>query len=779
MGKIRFLLVLSVVFILFAFLPFFTNASSYACSSGDRQCSDGSHYQECNCTDPYGYATWCVTANYCGSGLACVGGGQCKVPCTGSCQAYNTVPTYCGNSSWGPPQSSGDAYCFLLTTGGHPACCGALSGGGGGSRPSAPTGLSTSTFCQGTSGTNRASGVIFSWNAASGATYYLRSYAGYSPTNVGSATSNTVPASSSCVTGPGNCSFSYNGTFPWYVQACNSNGCTQTNGSNFTTLDCSAGAPPPPPPPSSCTTAPFCSDPHSHCGSCTSDSQCGGSWCSSNTTTTLETETCVGGCCAITSAQANSPSCTPPPPPPPPACDVQDCSGCPACSNTTVTQSCQYDRYSGGGSCTSSTAPPATCNIPECGYSAGGKVYVDLDKSGDMNGSDYPYPGGTVTICQGDQPSGCPSAYQTLTTGSDGTYTNTGLLPSGTYTALLSIPLGFEAFSPKPPVIVFTVGGSCAPAAKCSSGNISGLDFSITNSVPWMQSVGGDIYARGFNNPIPSSATTAVPYGGGGAYASVFGLSNTPGIIYSGDLNPSFGLGGGSASSNPPFGWTSGSSQYPNVFSSLGAPFSTSFSFMDGMIDKFGVRGDVKALSTVCPVVSDCSLSGAASGIYYSYSDVTLKASTIQNGTNIILLVGKRSVVDVTQPTTPTTVITPMNLNITGKVLVAVGSTLFVTVSGDINVDKTVGEALGTTYCTAPQGANALSTGCDLEGYFSTDNNFNLKGNPVGSCPAADLRFNLGGAVVVGALGTGGTFSYATRDMCADGATNPVFFLPL
>ena len=116
-----------------------------------------------------------------------------------------------------------------------------------------------------------------------------------------------------------------------------------------------------------------------------------------------------------------------------------------------------------------------------------------------------------------------------------------------------------------------------------------------------------------------------------------------------------------------------------------------------------------------------------------------------------------------------------MNLNITGKVLVAVGSTLFVTVSGDINVDKTVGEALGTTYCTAPQGANALSMGCDLEGYFSTDNNFNLKGNPVGSCPAADLRFNLGGAVVVGALGTGGTFSYATRDMCADGATNPVF----
>jgi hypothetical protein len=676
---------------------------------------------------------------YTGSGGACNSaqcGGSCGCVSTTNDQSWARYDPICGNTNPGSYEW-GWIYSSRSCSSADKCMSSSSSGDGYGGSPT-ETGLRAGTCNCGYGGEYKA--------CCSGNTPHLCSF------YYGSSRDATAPPEGTCPAGT-------------TTVRCSGSACATACGTPST----------PTPPPSSCTTAPFCSDPHSHCGSCTSDSQCGGSWCSSNTTTTLETETCVGGCCAITSAQANSPSCTPPPPPPPPACDVQDCSGCPACSNTTVTQSCQYDRYSGGGSCTSSTAPPATCNIPECGYSAGGKVYVDLDKSGDMNGSDYPYPGGTVTICQGDQPSGCPSAYQTLTTGSDGTYTNTGLLPSGTYTALLSIPLGFEAFSPKPPVIVFTVGGSCAPAAKCSSGNISGLDFSITNSVPWMQSVGGDIYARGFNNPIPSSATTAVPYGGGGAYASVFGLSNTPGIIYSGDLNPSFGLGGGSASSNPPFGWTSGSSQYPNVFSSLGAPFSTSFSFMDGMIDKFGVRGDVKALSTVCPVVSDCSLSGAASGIYYSYSDVTLKASTIQNGTNIILLVGKRSVVDVTQPTTPTTVITPMNLNITGKVLVAVGSTLFVTVSGDINVDKTVGEALGTTYCTAPQGANALSMGCDLEGYFSTDNNFNLKGNPVGSCPAADLRFNLGGAVVVGALGTGGTFSYATRDMCADGATNPVF----
>ena len=93
MGKIRFLLVLSVVFILFAFLPFFTNASSYACKSGDAQCSDGTHYQLCNCTDQSGYPSFCPQENACGGGTSCVDG-QCAVPCTGSCQLQDTVPTF-------------------------------------------------------------------------------------------------------------------------------------------------------------------------------------------------------------------------------------------------------------------------------------------------------------------------------------------------------------------------------------------------------------------------------------------------------------------------------------------------------------------------------------------------------------------------------------------------------------------------------------------------------------------------------------------------------------
>jgi len=111
-------------------------------------------------------------------------------------------------------------------------------------KPAAPTALTTQTFCQGTAGTNRASGVSFTWGAVPGATYYLQSYAGYTAVNVGNVTSRRVPPTASCVTGPGGCSFSYAATFSWYVQACNSLGCSAaTAGSKFTTLNCAVAKP--------------------------------------------------------------------------------------------------------------------------------------------------------------------------------------------------------------------------------------------------------------------------------------------------------------------------------------------------------------------------------------------------------------------------------------------------------------------------------------------------------------------------------------------------------
>ncbi len=110
-------------------------------------------------------------------------------------------------------------------------------------KPSAPIGLNAQTFCQGTVGTNRASGVNFTWPAVPGATYYLHSYSGYSAKNVGTATSRRIPTTSSCVTGPGGCSFNYGAAFSWYVKACNAAGCSGATNSNATSANCGVAIP--------------------------------------------------------------------------------------------------------------------------------------------------------------------------------------------------------------------------------------------------------------------------------------------------------------------------------------------------------------------------------------------------------------------------------------------------------------------------------------------------------------------------------------------------------
>lgn len=103
--------------------------------------------------------------------------------------------------------------------------------------PAVPTGLNSSTFCQGVG--NLASGVTFNWQAVTGATYYLQSYSGKADVNMGAAISRKVPSSTTCKSGPGGCSFLYGETFNWQVKACNSVGCSQPAKAKVVTKYCS------------------------------------------------------------------------------------------------------------------------------------------------------------------------------------------------------------------------------------------------------------------------------------------------------------------------------------------------------------------------------------------------------------------------------------------------------------------------------------------------------------------------------------------------------------
>jgi len=115
-------------------------------------------------------------------------------------------------------------------------------------------------------------------------------------------------------------------------------------------------------------------------------------------------------------------------------------------------------------------------------------------------------------------------------------------------------------------------------------------------------------------------------------------------------------------------------------------------------------------------------------------------------------------------------------ITINTQVHVPSGSFVLFAASDNIDVAATVGETTPTV-CNITTG-----TGCDLEGYYSTDKSFTLLSkDPTGggaNCgtPDPDLQLNAAGSIVVHAnTGGVGGFSYTERDMCNFDSQCPVF----
>ncbi len=399
---------------------------------------------------------------------------------------------------------------------------------------------------------------------------------------------------------------------------------------------------------------------------------------------------------------------------------------------------------SGGG-----TSP--SCSEIKPTYSISGTVFNDLNHDGKFDCIDgtnnlpscpgsYPepaYSGATLTLSQG------ATTLGTTVSLASGGYSFTGLA-GGTYNVNLTIPSGYTLVSSNPRIVPLP------PSA-------TGIDFAITNSTkPWFQSVSGDMIQNGFTDTVPTGAASATPpYNGGGSYASVWGIGQTPGIIYSGSLDPDFGLG---SASNP--GWVAGNSSYPEPFVSGNTPLETSYNNVNALLAKYGKTAT--PLTSVCNP-GDCNLSSIADGIYQYTGGGTVNFNDFSGTSAGFTLSGNKNVIILIDGT----------LNINEKIHVAVGSTLFITTSGNIVVDKSLGEA-ATDYCRVPwDGVYSGDGGCTIEGYYSTDKSFDLNGTKnCGINP--DLRFNLGGSLVINASGIGGTLNL-NRDLCSAGATYPTF----
>ena len=386
-------------------------------------------------------------------------------------------------------------------------------------------------------------------------------------------------------------------------------------------------------------------------------------------------------------------------------------------------------------------------------FSVSGNVFVDDNKDGIQNNGETNYTAGSITVTP--NPSAGSISYN------NGNFTITNV-PGGNYTITYNgPPSGFILTRPKPAVYSITVGnastgGACAPSANCdANGNLTGLKFGISDSIPWIQCIGGDCTGTGVTNPGSGGFTDKVPQGPTcGSYASLPGSGGSPGIIYSGSTNADFGKGQASAylnGSTPPYNWVVGSSAYPE-------PINVSFPLASSYASAKASLTTITALSnSQCGAggINNCTLAAnIASGAYTSNGNLTLTggAYTFPGNTsspkNFIFLVNG-------------------DLNINTDIHVPVGDTAFFSATGNINVGANVGNVDITQTCNATTHA-----GCNIEGYFSTDKSFIVLGN--NACPVSDLRLNVAGSIVVNAVNAGGIFDNR-RDLCAGNLQCPAF----
>lgn len=401
-----------------------------------------------------------------------------------------------------------------------------------------------------------------------------------------------------------------------------------------------------------------------------------------------------------------------------------------------------------GGNCATKTTN-ITVN-PSTTYTISGNVFADLNSDGIDSGESNYTGAPAINITSDDDSTG--ATVGTITYPSSGSYLISNL-PEGDYNITYTNPptaSGYRVTYPNgvgSPSFLVTVGSSCntnsnknAICSPAGSGNITDLDFGINNSIPWIQSIGGNITGTSFttNNGVFNDQ---IPSGASQPYASVIpGGAVTPGIIFSGSIDPSFGQGQASVNN-----WAVGTSTYPEVYTPpIPNTIKTSYNYMTALIQGSGITP-----TPICSGGGDCTLTFAAGshGVFSIDDDVNILGSgspssyTFPAGGQYVILVNG-------------------DLNIKTQLHVPIGGSVIFSSSGDINIDPSVGES------------SQSSSNIDLEGYYSADGNFIVNGTA--SCPAPDNRLNAAGAIVANAsLGNSGFVN--NRDLCAGNLLYPVF----
>ena len=376
-------------------------------------------------------------------------------------------------------------------------------------------------------------------------------------------------------------------------------------------------------------------------------------------------------------------------------------------------------------------------------YTIQGKVFVDPNDNNRVDSGENNY-GGSPAITVSNLPANAPTPI--VTNNTDGSYLITGLI-NGQYTVRYNgLPLGYIINNPRngpPPSFnaVVGIGGTnctatpAAPDATCSAGSMLNLNFAIKGGEPWWQSYGLDVRVdTGLNNSVPPAPNAACQ----GPYTSVPSSSTTPGVIFSGNINPYFWRGDSSAT-----GWVVGNSSYNERFAT--SLLKTSYGYMQTILSQSNITPT--NITTSCPQLNNCTLpANLAHGVYIANGNLTLNTFTVPAAGNYVILVNG-------------------NLTINGNITTPNGSTITLIASGDIHVASGVGTT--TPACPAP----AIRSG-NIQGYFSTDKSFIVDG--ASDCPnnVSDRQLSIEGSVVVNAAQNGGTFDNE-RDLCTNNINYP------
>jgi hypothetical protein len=349
-----------------------------------------------------------------------------------------------------------------------------------------------------------------------------------------------------------------------------------------------------------------------------------------------------------------------------------------------------------------------------------GTVYIDGNKNGIKDNGETNYTGPiTITTSKGE------------VTTSGGAYTISDIPPdSQVIVSYTNLPDTYSLIYPRngpPPSFDVTTGSTCntngANGANCTNGNITNLNFAVTNNNPWWQANCSDVRMdSGIVDLLPLWRLALT------ADSSCF---NTPGIAFTGDTWGIFGQGFVSTSSQI----SGGTYPYPEVFAPpQSSPLASSYTSLVAKAQNAGISP--VNLSSVCSL-ANCTLPPSLPhGVFYAGSDVKLNAFTVPANQNYVFLING-------------------TLTIQGSISVPVGSTALFASAKDIVVASSVGSL-------------STDTTSDLDGWYVAGGSFIL--NSTNSCP--DLRLNVAGSVVVNALGNGGSLQN-NRDLCADDANYP------